>query len=303
MLPKKYHYLFPRNIQTHHGGAKFPTIFPEKGTKLFVKRRYFRMDKSLPGAPASVNCCGERHTVRPSEDWKSLVFENHADLAELEMMEAFGDEKSLRCLEVSRAWNRLMDVDGRDPNARKVLPPALRRSLDFIVGKQEGRPGGVEYTLESMRYIERRTSEPDKWREGASRRRVELKLMRKAEMRAANLRRSTGVGMLPRFKTILEWREEIWKPGLHRAVLESGGLRKAVVVGRAFLMDEKTAKVLVCWPLQHNAALLNRNHPDHSMVWATAHLKSEEEMEDYSHLPEEERPFPFWEITLDKEEK
>jgi len=306
MLPRQYHYLFPKNIVTQYQG-EVSTVFPNKGKDsregMLISKQYFRTDKSLPGWPASINCCGERHVVRPSKDWKSLVFENHADLAELEMMEAFGDEKALRCLIVARAWKTLLKHKGEDPEARKLLPPALRRSFDFMTAKNGGRPGGIEHTLEMMRYMNKGL-ESDRYEKGASRNRVMNKIRRRAQFAAENLSRSAGINRLPRFPDgTMEWREEIWKPGLHRAVLEVGGLRKAVVVGRAFLLDEKTAKVLVCWPLQRNAHYIRWNEPDHQMNWATAHRKSEEEMGDYSHLPEEERPFPFWEITLDGEER
>ena len=58
----------------------------------------------------SVRCCNQLHTLRLEKDL-SLTALEHDDLDGLRMMQTFGDDSSLRCLEIVDAWNKLVTPD------------------------------------------------------------------------------------------------------------------------------------------------------------------------------------------------
>ena len=58
----------------------------------------------------SVRCCNQLHTLRLEKDL-SLTALEHDDLDGLRMMQTFGDDGSLRCLEIVDAWNQLVTPD------------------------------------------------------------------------------------------------------------------------------------------------------------------------------------------------
>lgn len=292
MLDRRYFHLFPERISILRNNLDTPAIFPNKGHRSFVIRQGFVLDAKVPGFPAFINCCGERHVVHPSKDWASLVFLNHPEgLDELKVMETFGDEKSLRCLVVARAWKEMMIYSkvGGNPEARKLLPPPLRRAFDFRFGKKagakRGRKGGIENTIQQSRwnYCNRN---PDRLEKGQTMARIKRKLNQRCRTAKSLMENRCGIGLAPDIPGEDGWREEIYVYGFHRALL-SDDFDKQVLIARASFITEDTARVLVCWPLGDWSRRAGTWDEDpHPMTWGTAKKHSAT-----SH----------WSVTIDKE--
>ena len=153
-------------LETHYDYEKEITIFPGKAgpaedgpvSKGFVVSRQLiprpkGVRGSLNGAwkrcmwdllnfdgEFSVRCCNQLHTIRLETDL-SLTALEHDDLDGLRMMQTFGDDSSLRCLEIVDAWNKLVkaeskiqhNLDGWEvKKLRQKLPKELRSVYDHF---------------------------------------------------------------------------------------------------------------------------------------------------------------------------
>jgi hypothetical protein len=87
----------------------------------------------------SVRCCNKLHTLRLEKDLTLTALE-HDDLDALRMMQTFGDEGSLRCLEIVDVWNKLVPTNCTNilmqhwelREERQKLPKELRAVYDHF---------------------------------------------------------------------------------------------------------------------------------------------------------------------------
>ena len=113
-----------------------------KGSRGCTTRAYVRRQWDLLNFDGlvSVKCCNKLHTMRLEKNL-TLTCLHHDDLDSLRMMQTFGDGGSLRCLEITDAWNNLVK-QGQDINIilnsweirqnRDVLPKDLRCVYDHF---------------------------------------------------------------------------------------------------------------------------------------------------------------------------
>lgn len=106
----------------------------------------------------SVRCCNKLHTLRLEKDLTLTPLE-HDNLDSLRMMQTFGDEGSLRCLEIVDAWNKLVPPKFTNILAqrwelreeRQKLPKELRTVYDHFRSVFSYQP--AEHNLTARRKV------------------------------------------------------------------------------------------------------------------------------------------------------